>query len=384
MKILIVEDSNDKFQAVMTSMTNAFPAFKQEFYRSESLHDYVRKVNSEKFDLIVFDILLPRRDGEESIDLSLDLIEETSGTRNASTAAVALTQMISPEYDTLVRFNEKGIPVLFYRDGEDNDLAGIVKLASSLNDVSRVDFIIVCALEKEAGAFESTDMKLGNWKAGLGASMCRRAEISNLKGFLFVLPAVGLTNAALLTAKVVEKYRPRVVAMSGICAGMPGDCKFTDVIVAELAWDYQVGKFTEAGFKQEVYQEAVDPHLISKLKHHVKTSSLSEKLRSTVLNGTKGVYSPEILFGPMASGSAVVADKAVVEKIEGQQRKVLGIEMEIAAVFAACRFSSVEPLFFAAKGVVDFADKEKSDIAHEWGSKASAIVVTELLCIALS
>lgn len=377
MKILVVEDHDENFKDLCDTLTSTRPDWSLSFYRSKSLSDYVRRINSSIFDLIVFDIVIPRRDDEAAYDLSLDLVQELAGTINERTRAVAITSMDSPDYETLLRFNERMVPVL---RRSDSTCYGVVSgLLSELQTASKVDFVLVCALEAEANAFENCDVQLGPWKVGLGASSKRSIAIGGSKGYIYVLPRTGLTSAALVTAKVIEFYLPKLVVMPGICAGVSKDCDFTDVLVSEVSWDYQVGKFTEDGFKAEPYQDSIDVNLLAKIKNICATTHLERRVAEMVQSGSDGKHTSKILFGPIASGSAVIADRSKAKEIEEQQRKIVGIEMEISAVYSACRYSSKPPLFFAAKGVVDFADKEKSDVAHKWASCASAFFVVSVL-----
>jgi len=143
-----------------------------------------------------------------------------------------------------------------------------------------------------------------------------------------------------------------------------------------MAWDHQVGKMTDEGFKQEINLENVDPDVIGRLKHVQKTRPTTFNLLANGEHSTKN-YSPKIVFGPVASGSVVVASTKEIARIEAQQRKVVGVEMEIAAFLAACSYSRVKPKAFAAKSVVDFADADKD--VHSIASIASAQYVVSVL-----
>jgi adenosylhomocysteine nucleosidase len=377
MRILVVEDSDQNYNELSSRIYEHFPNFSIQILRCTCLSDFVRKINVEKYDLIIFDIVIPRRDGEPGFDLSLDLISERSVTANAATPAIAFTSMVSPEYDTLLRFNECMIPVLLRNDR--SSLDRICSAISELTFAPKIDFLLLCALEKEADGFAKCDVYLGPWEIGIGASRRRAIHIQGLRGYLYILPRAGLTNAALITAKAIEYYHPRVVAMSGICAGVSDECNFTDILVAEIAWDYQVGKFTEEGFKSEPYQEGVDVNLINRMKHYCAVSDIGRRVADFVEQASAGEHTSVIRFGPVASGSAVIADKSKADMIGLQHRKFIGIEMEIAAVYSACKYSSRPPVYFAAKSVVDFADRDKSDAAHECGSAASAVFVSGML-----
>lgn len=86
------------------------------------------------------------------------------------------------------------------------------------------------------------------------------------------------------------------------------------------------------------------------------------------------------MLGPVASGSAVLADGEVVKEVRAQQQDLIGIEMEIYGLYAAAHvLSSPQPKFFAAKGVCDFAEPDKDDSHQRYAAYASANVVRLLI-----
>jgi len=378
MIILVVEDNDDKFAKIQNAVQSELAWCSLEFKQVRSVSEYCKVIDARKFDLIILDILLPRRPGENPFDVSTDLIQECRDTVNEETPTVALTEMIDPEYETLLCFNEKSVPVLMYSENGQEWQEQLLKLVSGLSDVSKLDFAICCALQKEADAFQDTGCELGEWKAELGALRWRPIEIDGNKGAICVFPQMGMTQSALYTSRIIEFFKPKVVAMSGICAGLKSECNLVDVVVPVSAWDHQVGKITDDGFKQEMNLENVDTDIVAQLKHEQQTKPTSFNLAKVEM-GVPKIYSPSIVFGPVASGSVVVASSKEMSRIEQQQRKVIGVEMEIAAFLAACRFSRIKPKAFAAKSVVDFADADKDDDVHDIASSASAQYVVSVM-----
>lgn len=385
MNILIVEDTDTKCEEIIESITSRNIQYKINFYRARNVYEYVKIINSSKFDIIIFDIILPPRENHYSIDVSIELIDELNQTVNINTPSIALTEQDSPEYDTLIRFNEKLIPVISYKKGNLECFDKLNHYIDSLTNLSRIDFLIICALEKEAEAYcKFTGPVLDEWKIETGSFRWRSICIGEAKGILCLPPRAGLTSAALCTSKAIEKLKPKLVIMSGICAGVKGKVEFLDIIVPNLAWDYQVGKITNKGFKAEPYQEEVDPDIISRLKHEWVNEDFKTYIKEDTWKSTKGKFDPEVHFEPIASGSAVVSDKLTVHNIGEQHRKFLGIEMEVSAVFSACKYSTVRPLFFAAKSVVDFADEDKNDSVQEQACILSAKYCFRMIPIVIS
>ena len=56
-----------------------------------------------------------------------------------------------------------------------------------------------------------------------------------------------------------------------------------------------------------------------------------------------------------------------------------GLEMEMYGVYKAAELSTVSPLFFGAKTVVDIADNKKGDALHVYGSVVSARSVAKVV-----
>src|SRR5690606_12013102 len=90
--------------------------------------------------------------------------------------------------------------------------------------------------------------------------------------------------------------------------------------------------------------------------------------------GSARPYDAGIKVGPVACGSAVLADGLSIGEIRSrQQDDMIGVEMEIYDVYAAARAAAdPQPLAFALKGVCDFADPEKGDDAQDYAAFMSA------------
>jgi nucleoside phosphorylase len=62
---------------------------------------------------------------------------------------------------------------------------------------------------------------------------------------------MGGTSTGPVVAALVERLKPRCLAMSGVCAGNPADVALGDVIVAQLAYAYDEGKRTADSFQAD-------------------------------------------------------------------------------------------------------------------------------------
>jgi hypothetical protein len=74
---------------------------------------------------------------------------------------------------------------------------------------------------------------------------------------------------------------------------------------------------------------------------------------------------------PIGSGSKVVKDPEIFEKLSWTMRKVMGLEMEAAAIGAVAHLHQV-PYMIVMKAVMDFGDSTKSDHFKPFAARASA------------
>jgi len=165
--------------------------------------------------------------------------------------------------------------------------------------------------------------------------------------------------------------------MSGICAGVDGESNLLDLIIGNICWEYQTGKYKNNKFKQEPYQSSIGNLIEVELKQfidsNININKIKEGLYDTELKDSK------ILIGPISSGSAVIASAKKMEEIGMQRRKMAGLEMEMYSLYEAASQSLCKPLFFGAKAVVDLGDSSKGDTLHTTASIISARLIIRFL-----
>ncbi|MCY1075979.1 TIR domain-containing protein [Archangium lansingense] len=250
-----------------------------------------------------------------------------------------------------------------------------------------------------------------------------------------------------VTAPLVQIYRPRCVAMSGVCAGRKGEVELGDVIIADRLWTYDTGKLVveldASGQKVErvlgdmltynlhprwkqraesfqppadspwlterpiPYEEQMDwvlerlvkgeqpeshpdrkvraPSWTRVLEFLWKKGWLQEGLLSLTEEGRRHIKAQlyrypdhlpmtsgfQVHVAPIATGSKVVKDPHIFEKLSGTMRTLLGLEMEASAIGAVAHLHQV-PYMLVMKGVMDFADSSKSDHFKAFAARASA------------
>ena len=196
-------------------------------------------------------------------------------------------------------------------------------------------------------------------------------------------PRMGMVASSLLAAKLIAKFRPRFIIMPGICAGKEGECQLGDAILANPAWDWQSGKFTETDggpqFEVDPHQLDVPAFIINRFEQLANDRVSLEAIKQAY-TGSKPDSNLSMRMGPVASGSSVLASDVVVEKVRVQHRKLLGIEMETYGVYAAARAAAFpKPTAFAVKSVCDFASHHKNDQYQSYAAHVSANIIGHFL-----
>lgn len=192
---------------------------------------------------------------------------------------------------------------------------------------------------------------------------------------------MGLVSASILSTISLMTYHPKLLIMSGICAGVEGKTSIGDLIVADPVFNYEAGKRTPQGFEANYTQR----HLTRKCRE------LAEEIKSdrVFLRGIKDSWDTDsgkphteidVHIAPMGSGSSVLTEPKVLEDISHHQRKITGIDMESFAVGqSAYEVLREEIPWIVVKGVQDYANEDKNDKSGEYAAYISAKFILEFL-----
>lgn len=63
---------------------------------------------------------------------------------------------------------------------------------------------------------------------------CQQAKIGALNGLIIKPRHMELKSMALTAAKSIEIFQPKIVAMSGICAGVSGESNYLALLVGKV------------------------------------------------------------------------------------------------------------------------------------------------------
>jgi len=243
------------------------------------------------------------------------------------------------------------------------------------------DVCIVCATAEEAQAV--LDMATQHWQATFEARSSlrhqyeyRHTTIQNKQGELLTLlvswlPRNGSQEMGLHLSDVLGEYRPRFVAMTGICTGDSTKVQLGDLVVAERVIPYEAGKrITDEGGRTphpyDTEADSLDVTIAPFLGPFKDWQPLVARLR-----GPRGGRQVHCHIAPIASGNAVRSDKPFKE-VQAPMRGAVAIDME-AAGFSQVLRNQPDIDWLIVKGVSTYADGHKDDSYRQYAARASAI-----------
>ena len=397
MKILIVDDQETKVEVVRRVVEDACAGAVCEIRIASTVTETAQLLTEISFDLLILDVRLPIRRGESPQENGAVTLLDQIQARNdyhVPEHIIGLTAYEETDKETVLAFSEFGWNLLRYEEAANKwqrvirrrieHILNSARTASNegfgtdLCIVTALDHPELTAIKKLRGPWSRYEVKSdetvyhrANWNSG-----GRAIEVTCASAIEMGMPA-----ACALATKMCIQFRPRYLAMTGICAGV--GMNFGDLVVAERSWDYGSGKnygiasgkdgsVILTRFDPAPTAISISPGLSEKLKQLRQNRNVLKAIEvgwehgrpSTPLN---------VKAGSLASGAAVLENQPLIEMIRGQDRKVYGIDMETYGVFLAARVApEPKPSCFVIKGVSDKGDIKKNDKWQEYAAYASA------------
>ena len=375
MRVLVIEDDETK----RTELRELAVKVNEQvvFVQASNMASAMEKLRNVQYDLIVLDLMLPMVENAQPVDVGGELVSIVSRMkRNASSNIVALTAHKDLFDSREEAFAAAGVFLIHYERESESWKTTILSLLRRSAAASRCDFIILCALELEREALSESRAMVGRNRIENGMDT-KELSIGRYSGRAIGLPRTGLVNAAAMTALAVERFRPRIVAMTGICAGMVGRTELGQVLVCERCWEYQMGKYIDGQFQFEPYQVVIG----EALRQELALMCRSQKVVDLLYEGFPAAVVKQCYprMATLVSGSAVIADNNVREAIRKQHRNIDGIEMELSAVFRAIELLDASIDVIGAKAVADFANEHKSDEVQNIAAVTAGRFVVEAI-----
>ncbi|WP_437667655.1 AAA family ATPase [Sorangium sp. So ce1182] len=188
---------------------------------------------------------------------------------------------------------------------------------------------------------------------------------------------MGMPATAVLTAKMVRRFRPKLVAMVGIAAGVSGGGRgFGDILAPDCTFDYGAGKWSSVDNKLHFSPDPNPINIVPVLRSRLKDWELKGERLARIRERWQDQPADTVLrlhVGPLGSGAAVVSAQQPVATVRDHWRKLIGIEMEAYGAHLACQeVCNPPPMFLCMKSVCDFADPEKKDDWQHYAAYTAA------------
>jgi len=397
-KILLLEDTAEKLKNIKDIILENQDIKPENIVTCVCSAEARRELYKNEFDLFITDLLVPENFGdtpsaEESLGLLYDINHDNEMNKPLNIIGITAFEDKIKEYEE--NFNNDNWHLISYSESTHNWKDSLkrkiyyivgIKKHNVQSDQYKFDIGIVCALNDP----EFTQiLKLSEWEPVLkknSSIQFYKTTFQRDKKVLHVIAAcinrMGMVPTGILTAQMIEFFRPKYLAMTGIAAGIQGEVELGDIMVVEHSWDYNSGKISidDSGNKKfhvDLRQEKLDEDLYNSMNILKNDKSFLNQIYDQYQGNKPRTYL-EIKIGHIASGAAVIANNDVVEGIKLQGRKLLGIEMEAYGLFyAANNATNPKPKPLVIKSVCDFADEKKNDDIQDYAAYTSAQVLYE-------
>lgn len=386
-KILVVDDDRSKLAKVIKLLEET--GVQRECIEVAQTGSEARRfLMALRYDLLILDVALPMR-AEDSPDRKggiklLDEVVERDIYKKPDNV-VGLTGFDDLHKEVMDKFHSRLWSLEYYDPSDyswiDRVKAKVRYIISQSSQVEHIsygaDVCIIAALHSP----ELTAMRSVKWNWNVPESLdeigyCYEARFESKgkskRAIAAAAPRMGMVATAILSMKMIVKFRPRLLIMMGICAGVKATCAIGDVLVADPAWDWQMGKYVNGKFAFAPDQIDIPTAISERFIQLNDDKNLWFNIYQS-FSGSKPSSLPTLKIGPVPSGSSVLADAQVLKDIKTQHRKMLGLDMELYGMYAAARdCSPPRPITFGIKSVSDYADSRKGDMYQSYAAHVSA------------
>lgn len=399
-KILILEDNSQKFKEIKEVLLSVPGVTIDNITHCYGTHDARNELLKNEFDLFLTDLVVPVAFGEdtsaeESMSLIFDIKNDPEYNKPLNILGLSA---FGDEIDNYkIEFEEDNWFLIQYKDDDDSWIVPIKNkieyiLGTKNNTCSAInynyDIAIICALnEPEFTNIKKlsdcwTEVKVNRSSLTFYETYFERDK-KKLKVIACTINQMGMVPTSILATQIIEMFRPKYITMTGIAAGIEPEVELGDILVFQYSWDYNSGKIKSDKNGNEVFEQDIRQHkLDDDLYNYMLDLQRDEKFLFDIYTKygktNRAKNFPSIKIGHATSGAAVIANKNIAQKINTQERKLMGIEMEAYAIYSAAALSTnPKPLPLVLKSICDFADENKNDNIQDYAAYTSAQVLYE-------
>lgn len=248
-----------------------------------------------------------------------------------------------------------------------------------------VDVVLMTAVEDEYKAvckiFRNIYAK--NFENGFKYCLvnCEIVDGINIVIAIFRQNNMGLVSASMTATYALNKFRPKLLLMCGVCAGIKEKANLGDLIIFSPVFDYGSGKYCAGHFFPDYRQHQINGIVRPIVEKMCSDINLKRQIKDTWENESgKPVTELEIYIYPGGSGAAVITDEGVVEELKTHQRTLGAIDMESFAIAEVANAAMTNEIpWLVVKGVQDFATPLKNDQYREYAAFVSGVFIKKFL-----
>jgi adenosylhomocysteine nucleosidase len=189
------------------------------------------------------------------------------------------------------------------------------------------------------------------------------------KDVVVVESGVGMTNAAMITQRLIDKYSPEKIIFTGICGGIDSANQIGDVVIPEKWATHDYGIYNKDGFSPESIlvvlpgeSKATHVMFFAVDKSLLKTAEISaEKVRDEFKS--IGERIPQVRIGGMGTSGNSFIDQREKRKWLKDKLDAQIVDMESAAVVQVANINGVPILVI--RSCSDLAGGSGSSTAQE-------------------
>lgn len=405
-KILIIDDIQEKVDALTTTLLKLYPEGAISIESAGTIAYGREKLQSSTYDLLILDMVLPELEGDEALRTAgARFLSEIYQNESIKTPLqiIGLTEYDTEFSELQQEFKDKLWYLLFYSrtsdDWKEQLKTKVFQLGQYKKAVEdevanrdRFDIGVICALREEFTQMLRAFSRV-KWESiqieGLPYSF--RSGILTTRGFRDLKIIAGCTDKAgmcptsILATTMYTKLGVETIFMTGITAGIKyDDLQLDDIIIAEAIMDYASGKLKEdergeIKLLKEVNQIQANRNLISKMADFTSRDEISDEINSDLRDKNLRDGRNNIMFkvAKTVCGPYVMAAPKVIEELKKDERKLQALDMEGFGLYLTAHTLDKKALWI--KGVSDFADAHKGDGRHKTCSYASAKLLYEFI-----
>lgn len=400
-KILIIEDNIAKLKRVVSFLNDICNIKDENISYADNIRAGREYLISHQYDLLLLDLVLPFNEGDEpSSSAGSKFLDEIHYNPNINIPIhiIGLTEFDNVFSAYVEQFEDKLWGLINFDLGSTDWMDKLktkifylqnykLKYKEFIENEDKYDVAIITALNIE---FENLTDSL-QWEKRLEiedtvvyySTSINTKSNNNIKVIACCINQMGMQAAAAVASKVITKFSPKYLFISGICAGIKDSrINLGDIIVAKQCWNYEVGKISEDDkgnllFKPEIQSIPTNQGIISKLTDF----SNSKQYLFNIYNdykGSKPTTMLDVKFGTVGSGPYVLNSKIYLNDLISAERKLLGIDMEGFGIYQAAQyFNNTIPILI--KGVSDYGDINKKDDFQNYASYVSSKFILDFL-----